>query len=78
MDLLNKKTGKWQRRIFLVTDAGMPVNNDGLNLVVDQFARMDAKLNIMCVLPTMSIDCVTPICGQRTVDCTLTRRSQWH
>lgn len=35
------------KRIFMVTDAGCPVNKDSLTVVLDQFKKMEAKLNIM-------------------------------
>ena len=42
-----KKTTTVSKRIFLVTDAGNKINKDGLKIVVDQFMKMEAKLNIM-------------------------------
>ncbi len=49
MDMLNRKTkGKrYQRRIFLVTDAGSPVNEADWNVIVDHFKQIEAKLNVI-------------------------------
>lgn len=52
LDLLMKRQQvdpkkKYQKRLFLVSDAGMPINKDDVAVVVDQFSRMDAKLNII-------------------------------
>jgi hypothetical protein len=49
MDLLIRKTAgkRYEKRIFLVTDAGCPVNQDDLDVVCEQFLKIDARLNVM-------------------------------
>lgn len=49
MDMLNKKTMKkrYQRRIFLVTDAGSPVNQSDWDIIVNYFKKMEAHLNVI-------------------------------
>eukprot|EP00026_Physarum_polycephalum_P002636 Phypoly_transcript_02644.p1 GENE.Phypoly_transcript_02644~~Phypoly_transcript_02644.p1 ORF type:complete len:733 (-),score=115.46 Phypoly_transcript_02644:534-2660(-) len=49
MDMLNKKTMKkrYQRRVFLVTDAKSPVNQSDWDKIVDFFKKMEAHLNII-------------------------------
>jgi hypothetical protein len=64
MDMLINKQGKYDKRIFLVTDGGDEVNTDGLDLVLQQFQRMSAKLNIMYAPPTHAGACVC----QRLID----------
>jgi ATP-dependent DNA helicase 2 subunit 2 len=51
MDLLIHNTAgrKFEKRIFLVTDAGCSVNNDDLEIVIDQFEKMQARLNVIGV-----------------------------
>jgi len=52
MDMLINKKGKYDKRIFLVTDGGQEANTDGIEMVLDQFKRMSAKLNIMYAIQT--------------------------
>eukprot|EP01114_Cavostelium_apophysatum_P020328 TRINITY_DN6786_c0_g1_i1.p1 TRINITY_DN6786_c0_g1~~TRINITY_DN6786_c0_g1_i1.p1 ORF type:complete len:724 (+),score=198.04 TRINITY_DN6786_c0_g1_i1:75-2246(+) len=48
MDMLNRHEGKkFERRIFLVTDAGSSINAEDLPTVVDHFNKMGSKLNII-------------------------------
>ncbi|KAF2069356.1 hypothetical protein CYY_009327 [Polysphondylium violaceum] len=49
MDMLIHKTEKkkYQKRIFLVTNAKDPINTDDLSIVKDQFKKIEAKLNII-------------------------------
>jgi ATP-dependent DNA helicase 2 subunit 2 len=48
MDMLNKtSTGKAEKKIFLITDAGCAASDDGLEQVIAQFGHMDAKLNVI-------------------------------
>ncbi|KYQ93240.1 ATP-dependent DNA helicase [Tieghemostelium lacteum] len=49
MDMLIQKTDskKYQKRIFLVTNAQDPINRDDLKIVKDQFKKIEAKLNII-------------------------------
>lgn len=49
MDLLFRKTEKkkYERRIFLVTDASGPCNQSDVHVVLEQFKKMDARLNVM-------------------------------
>ncbi len=52
MDLIIKRQEddpkkKMSKRIFLVTDAGNPINKDDLSIVIDQFKKMEVKLNVM-------------------------------
>jgi len=49
MDMLQKKVGNrsYQKRVFIVTDAGCEVNTDDLNKIIEQFNHMDARLNVM-------------------------------
>lgn len=51
MDLLIRKTAgkRYEKRIFLVTDAGCPVNQDDLDVVCEQFLKIDARLNVIGV-----------------------------
>ncbi|EGC29713.1 hypothetical protein DICPUDRAFT_158675 [Dictyostelium purpureum] len=51
MDMLIKRTEnkKYQKRIFLVTNAKDPINTDDLTIVKDQFKKIDVKLNIIGV-----------------------------
>lgn len=51
MDLLIRKTAgkRYEKRIFLVTDAGCSVNQDDLEVVCEQFLKIDARLNVMYV-----------------------------
>jgi hypothetical protein len=51
MDMLVKKTREmtYQKRVFLITDAGTPVNEDDLDTIINQFNKMDASLNVMYV-----------------------------
>lgn len=52
MDMINKheSTKKFQKRIFLVSDAGSTINNSELSVIMNHFTKMEAKLNIMYVL----------------------------
>lgn len=49
MDMLNRKTkGKrYQRRVFLVTDAGSSVNESDWTVIIDHFKKMEARLNVI-------------------------------
>lgn len=49
MDLLVKHTGKkkYERRIFLVTEASGPCNTDDLQTVLSQFQKIEVRLNVM-------------------------------
>jgi hypothetical protein len=52
MDMLinaaqNEKKANISKRIFLVTDGGCSVNKDDLKIVLDQFKKMEVKLNVM-------------------------------
>ena len=49
MDMLNRKTMKkrYQRRVFLVTDAGSPVNQSDWSTIVQFFKKMEAHLNVI-------------------------------
>ncbi|KAM9977506.1 hypothetical protein ACTFIR_011373 [Dictyostelium discoideum] len=51
MDMLIRKTEnkKYQKRIFLVTNARDPINTEDLSIVRDQFKKIDVKLNIIGV-----------------------------
>eukprot|EP01132_Coremiostelium_polycephalum_P004803 gene4803-5989_t len=49
MDMLIHKTDKkkYQKRIFLVTNAKDPINTDDMTIVKEQFKKIDVKLNII-------------------------------
>jgi hypothetical protein len=52
MDLIMQKQNanpktKYQKRVFVVTTAGDPIAMDGMKTILDTFANIDAKLNIM-------------------------------
>jgi ATP-dependent DNA helicase 2 subunit 2 len=48
MDMLIKKEfKKYQKRIFLVTDAGCPINKEDLSIVQEQFSKINIRLNII-------------------------------
>eukprot|EP01105_Mastigella_eilhardi_P010054 TRINITY_DN2353_c0_g1_i3.p1 TRINITY_DN2353_c0_g1~~TRINITY_DN2353_c0_g1_i3.p1 ORF type:complete len:753 (-),score=192.03 TRINITY_DN2353_c0_g1_i3:99-2321(-) len=60
MDMIVRKTGKkrYQRRVFLVTDAGSPANASDLQVVVQQFNNMEAHLNVIGI--DFQVDGCTP------------------
>lgn len=46
--LIRKTAGKrYKKRIFLVTDAGCSVNQEDLEIISEQFLKIDARLNVM-------------------------------
>lgn len=45
--LIKKEFKKYQKRIFLVTDAGCPINKEDLSIVQEQFSKINIRLNIM-------------------------------
>lgn len=49
MDMLNRheSKNKFSKRIFMVTDAGCPINNSDTSVILAHFNKMEAKLNIM-------------------------------
>ncbi|GAM18435.1 hypothetical protein SAMD00019534_016100 [Acytostelium subglobosum LB1] len=51
MDMLINKTEKkkYQKRIFLVTNANDPINKEDLSTLQEQFKKIDVKLNIIGV-----------------------------
>jgi ATP-dependent DNA helicase 2 subunit 2 len=51
MDLLVKKVGNrnYQKRVFLITDAGCDVNEDDLHTILDKFNEINAVLNVIGV-----------------------------
>lgn len=51
MDLLVKKVGdrNYQKRVFLITDAGSDVNEDDLHTILDKFNEINAVLNVIGV-----------------------------
>ncbi len=49
---------KYERRIFLVTDgAGRVADTEQLDSIVDLFAQLDCKLDVMCVLCSAVLCC---------------------